>query len=189
MRRDGPEFRALLARVDRAGRARTPAVTCMNCPARRVGFGGLLALMVCVGALALAACGGKEPTRNETITRYSQELREAVSTSVPEEARKEQMLQIVSRVEALQLRFSQETTDFVASYRKLNADYDATRPSFEQLFSEYRAKRSEARSEALALHFQLASLATASEWDRLGKAEAKLYEEVNAARSGENSNK
>jgi hypothetical protein len=39
-----------------------------------------------------------------------------------------------------------------------------------------------ARSEALDLHFQLASLATAQEWDSIGKAEEKLYEEVNASR-------
>lgn len=175
MKAEGPRVRALLARGDQGG--------------RRIGVAGVPALMVFVGALALGACGGKEPTRSETITRYSQELREAVSTNVPEETRKQQMLQIVSRVEALQLRFSQETADFVASYRKLNADYDATRPSFQQLFSDYRARRSKARSETLDLHFQLASLATASEWDRLAKAEAKLYEEVNAARSGEDSSK
>jgi hypothetical protein len=153
-----------------------------------MGFAALSALVACAGMLALAACGGKEPTRTETVTQYSQELREAVSTTVPDETRKEQMLHIVSRVEALQLRFSEETSDFVASYRKLNADYEATRPSFEQLFSDYRAKRAKARSEVLDLHFQLASLATVSEWDRLGKAEAKLYEEVNATRLGEHTN-
>ena len=69
------------------------------------------------------------------------------------------------------------------------ADYDATRSAFEQLFSDYSAKRIKARNEALDLHFRLASLATVVEWNAIGKAELKLYEEVNAARSAEESTK
>jgi hypothetical protein len=99
------------------------------------------------------------------------------------------MLLIVDQLEALNLRFSQETADFVASYRRLNADYDSMRPAFEQLFSDYAAKRIAARNEALDLHFQLASLATASEWENIGEAETKLYEEVNATRAAEESTK
>jgi hypothetical protein len=99
------------------------------------------------------------------------------------------MFLIVDQLEALHLRFSQETADFVESYRKLNADYDATRPAFDQLFSDYSAKRIKARNEALDLQFQLASLATAGEWDSIVEAETKLYEEVNAARPAEESTK
>jgi hypothetical protein len=92
------------------------------------------------------------------------------------------MLLVVDQVEALNLRFSQETADFVRSYRKLNADYEATRAAFDKLFADYNAKRIKARNESLDLHFQLASLATADEWDSIGKAEKKLYEEANEAR-------
>ncbi len=91
------------------------------------------------------------------------------------------MLSIVDQVQALQLRFNQETANFIESYRKLNADYDSTRPAFDQLFSDYNAKRIKARDEALDLHFQLASLATAGEWESISKAEKKLFEEANAA--------
>jgi hypothetical protein len=99
------------------------------------------------------------------------------------------MLLIVDKVEALHRRFSQETADFIESYRRLNADYEATRPAFDQLFADYSAKRIKARSEALDLHFELASLATGDEWHAIGKAEIKLYEEVNAARSADGSTK
>jgi hypothetical protein len=91
------------------------------------------------------------------------------------------MLSIVDQVEALHLRFSRETASFIESYRTLNADYDSTRPAFDQLFSDYNEKRIKARNEALDLHFQLASLATAGEWEAIGRAEKKLYEEANAA--------
>jgi hypothetical protein len=141
----------------------------------------LFALLICTVTLAVAACGGRNPTKAQAIGEYSQELRAAVSTNVPEERRRAQMLGIVDQLQALNLRFSEETADFVENYRKLNADYDAPRASFDRLFADYGAKRVTARSEALDLHFQLAALATTGEWNAIGKAETKLYEEVNAA--------
>ena len=95
------------------------------------------------------------------------------------------MLLIVDQLEALHRRFSQQTADFIESYRRLHADYNATRPAFNQLFSDYGTKRIAARNEALDLHFQLASLATAEEWHTIGDAEIKVYEEVNEARLAE----
>ena len=132
-------------------------------------------------AAAVAGCGGSKPTKEQVITSYGQELREAVSTKVADEPRKARMLAILDQLDAVNRRFTQETRDFVESYRELNADYDATRPAFDRLFSDYSAKRLKARSEALDLHFQLASVATADEWDSIGKAETKLYEELGAA--------
>jgi hypothetical protein len=135
-------------------------------------------------ALAASACGDKR-TRDEAIQHYSQELRAAVSSNVVEEHRRDEMLAVIDKLEALHRRFSQETADFLQSYRTLNADYDATRSSFDRLFADYTAKRVAARSEALDLHFQLAALATADEWHAIGKAETRLYEEVNTARPAE----
>jgi hypothetical protein len=155
---------------------------------RRVGIIGMFALWVCAVTLTVSGCGTK-PTANETINRYSEKLSAAVSAKVTEEGRRAQMLAIVNQMQALQLRFNQETADFVQSYRKLNAGHDATRPAFDQLFSDYNTKRIKARNQALDLHFKLASLATATEWDPIVKAEMKLYEEANEARSEEEGKK
>jgi hypothetical protein len=119
------------------------------------------------------------------MERYSTELREAVAANVSEEPRKTQMLSIVDKLGALHRRFSQETADFLERYDTLNADYGAARPAFDRLFSDYNSIRIQARTEALDLHFQLAGLATAHEWKTIGKAEIKLYEEVDAARPAE----
>jgi hypothetical protein len=154
---------------------------------RSIGFAALFTLLVCAATLAVTGC--TKPNREEAIQRYSQELRETVSSSVPADPRRGQMLRIVDQLEALHLRFSRETADFIESYRKLNADYDSTRPAFDRLFTDYTAQRVQARNEALDLHFQLTSLATAGEWDRIGKAETKLYEKVNAARPTEGNTK
>jgi hypothetical protein len=157
----------------------------MHSGAPGIGFASLFTLLVCAAMLTVPGCGGKKQTREQAVAQYSQELREAVSTKVPDEGRKAQMLLVVDQLEALHRRFSEETTDFVERYRKLNADYDATRLAFEQLFSDYSAKRIKARTEALDLHFQLALLASADEWKAIAGAETKLYEEVSTARPGE----
>ena len=151
-----------------------PSTTCS------IGFAALF-LLGCAVTLALPGCSGK-PTREQSIQQYSQDLRDAVSNSVPDERRREQMLLIVDQLRAVNLRFSQETAEFIENYRKLNADFDATRPAFDQLFSDYSAKRVKARNEVLDLHFQLTSLATAAEWNSIGRAEIKLYKKVNETR-------
>lgn len=153
------------------------------------GFAALLMLLVCAAALTGPGCSSTKPTSDQTINGYSEKLREAVLANVPEYGPRSQMLSIVDQVEALHLRFSHETATFIESYRTLNADYDSTRPAFDQLFSDYNAKRVKARSEALDLHFQLASLATAGEWEPIGRAEKKLYEEAGAALQTQESTK
>src|SRR5215469_15339142 len=108
----------------------------MHVSARHFGLAALLTLVVCSLTLSVPGCGGKKQTRAQTVERYSLQLRETVSTNVADEGRKAQMLSIVDQMEALNHRFDQETADFIASYRKLNADYGATRPAFDQLFSD-----------------------------------------------------
>ena len=156
-------------------------VTSISSTTRSISFAALFTLLVCAAMLTVAGCGGKL-TREQSIERYSEDLREAVSSSVSDERRRDQMLSIVDQLKAVNLRFSHETADFIENYRKLNADFDATRPAFDQLFSDYSAKRVKARNEVLDLHFQLTSLATAAEWNSIGRAEIKLYKKVNETR-------
>jgi len=144
------------------------------------GMTAMCMVLACFVAVAISGCGGKA-TRDQTIQRYSEELRETVSSRVPDESRKGQMLLIVDQLEKVQLQFSRATADFVAAYRQLNPEHDSQRSAFDQLFSAYNAKRIQARGEALDLHFQLASRATEDEWRAIGKAEGKLYEEVTEA--------
>jgi len=141
----------------------------------------LAIVVLCAITVAAPGCRGTKPTTEQVIQSSSQELRQAVSGNVTDEGRKSQMLMIVDQIEAVQRSLNQETMDFVHNYRKLNADYDAPRAAFDQLFSDYNGQRIKARSQALDLHFRLASLATANEWDPIAKAEVKSYEEVSAA--------
>jgi hypothetical protein len=144
----------------------------------------LAILMLCAIPFAASGCRGTQPTTEQVIQSSSEELRQAVSSNVTDEGRRSQMLRVVDQIEAVQRSLNQETIDFVQNYRKLNADYDAPRAAFDQLFSDYNGQRIKARSQALDLHFQLASLATANEWDPIAKAEVKSYEEVSEGYAG-----
>jgi hypothetical protein len=147
--------------------------------------------IVTVSAITLATpgCRGTKLTPEQVIQSSSQRVRQAVSSNVADEGRKAQMLMVVDQIEEMQTSFSKVTADFIENYRKLSADYDATRPAFDQLFSDYNGQRIKARNQALDLHFQLASLATVSEWDAIGKAEVKMYQEVSEAYGGKGSTK
>jgi hypothetical protein len=150
----------------------------------RISPSALAIVMLCAITVAAPGCGGTKPTIEQVIQSSNQRLRQAVSSNVADEGRKAQMLMLVDQIETVQSSLSKETADFVQNYRKLNADYDTPRAAFDQLFSDYNGQRIKARNQAIDLHFQLASLATASEWDPIGKAEVKLYEEVSEARAG-----
>jgi hypothetical protein len=154
----------------------------MRSPAHSVILAAALAITSSIAALELSGCGSK-PTKAEAIERYGEELRIAVSANVSDEPRRARMLALVYQLDALQLHFNRQTGDFIAAYRKLNSGYDSTRPEFNQLFADFRAERVKARSEALELHFKLASTATTDEWKAIGKAEERLYEKVTAART------
>ena len=146
------------------------------------GRGALAALAVCAVMLAAPGCHGTKETREQAIQGNSQKLREAVSSNVADAGRKTRMLAVVDQIEAVQTRLGKQTGDFIGSFRKLSADYSAPRPAFEQLFTDYNGRLNQARNQALDLHFQLASLATTSEWDPIGDAEMNLYRQVGASR-------
>ena len=49
---------------------------------RSISCTALLGLLVCAAALPVAGCGGKDRTKQQTLERYSQKLRETVSAKV-----------------------------------------------------------------------------------------------------------
>jgi hypothetical protein len=146
-------------------------------------FGLRFAVVAGVIAMAMSGCAGATPTPEQAIQDASKELRQAVSANVADPNRRDQMLALVDQIEATQRNFSTQAADFATQYSQMNADYDAPRARFEQLFSAFNGQRIQSRDRILELHFRLAALATEKEWKPIGKAETKLYEEVQLARA------
>jgi hypothetical protein len=144
---------------------------------------GVVAVVLGTLAMALGGCAGNKLTPEETLQGASQELRQTVSKNVGDPGRRDRMLGLVDQIEGTQRSFSAQAAEFAAHYSKMNADYGTPRARFEELFSEFNTRRIQSRDQILELHFQLATMATAEEWKRIGKAEAKLYEETGKARA------
>jgi hypothetical protein len=142
-----------------------------------------VAVVVLGAIILLCSCADTGRTPEQTIQAASQELRQSVSGNVADPGRRDQMLALIDQIEATQRTFSTQAADLAAQYSKMNADYDAPRARFEQLFADFNAQRIQSRDRILDLHFRLAALATEQEWKPIGKAEAKLYEETQEARA------
>jgi uncharacterized protein YozE (UPF0346 family) len=162
---------------------KTSSLISMTVPIRNRTASALACLLVGLAVVASPSCKSNNPSPEQTTESATQKMRKVISSDVAEAGRREQMLKLVDKMEAVQTAFNKDITDFVTKYQTLNADYDATRAAFDQLFSQYNAERIQARSQTLDLHFQLASLATDREWDRIGEAEAKMYDAIEIARS------
>jgi hypothetical protein len=143
----------------------------------------LVCLVVSLAAMALPGCKSGNPSPEQATESATQKMRRVISSDVAEAGRRDQMLKLVDKFEAVQTSFNKDVVDFITHYQTLNANYDAPRAAFDQLFLQYNTERVQARNQALDLHFQLASLATDKEWGRISEAEAKMYEAIDIART------
>lgn len=147
---------------------------------------GVAAVLVLCGIVAVACgCAGSssKATDEEIIRDSSEELRQSVTRNVEDQSRKDRMLSLVDQIESTQRDFSIRAAEFAAKYRAMDAAYDTPRAQFDQLFADFNTQRIRSRNRILDLHFQLAALATAQEWSRIGKAESDMYSEVRIARA------
>ena len=140
-------------------------------------------LLILALGLLVPACKSPPPTPEAGAQKFTKELRDTVSGSVAGPDRVSQMIALVDQLDAVEVEFNGNVTDFIAGYRRLNAGYDTPRAAFDELFKNYEARRIAARDRFLAVHFQLAALATPDEWKKIGKAEKKIYEELLKARA------
>jgi hypothetical protein len=150
---------------------------------RNTGPRAVAAILLGAMALAVGGCAGAKLTPDETLQVASHELRQSVTSNVGDPSRRDQMLGLVDQIEATQRSFSAQAAEFAAKFSRMNTDYNAPRARFEELFTDFNTRRVQSRDLILDLHFRLAALATAEEWRRIGKVEAKLYEEAGKARA------
>ena len=148
-------------------------------------LGAIVAPVLCAIVLAAGGCADSsaKPTDDQIFHDASEELRQSISRGVEDQTRRDQMLNLVDQIESTQRDFSTRAVAFGEKYRAMNADYDTPRAQFDALFLDFNAQRIRSRDRILDLHFQLAALATAKEWTRIGKAESSMYTDVRIARA------
>lgn len=139
---------------------------------QRLRFFGLILIML-FGMYALNGCAKNKATPSEDISKYTTDMRQAVSVNINEADRREQILHLIGQMELVMQDFNKDIHAFVDQYRILDKDYNTPRQSFKNLIVEFSSQRKQAQEEIFDLHFKAVALMSKEEWDKVIKYEKK----------------
>ena len=133
----------------------------------------VLVPFVLISMFALNGCAKNKATPSEDISKYTTDMREAVSVNINEADRREQILHLIGQMELVMQDFNKDIHVFVDQYRVLDKDYNTPRQSFKNLIVEFSSQRKQAQAEIFDLHFKAVALMSKEEWDKVVKYEKK----------------
>ena len=139
---------------------------------QRLRFLGLILIML-FSMNALNGCAKNKAEPSEDISKYTTDMREAVSVNINEADRREQILQLIGQMELVMQDYNKDIHTFVDRYRVLDKDYNTPRQSFKNLIMEFSTQRKQAQAEIFDLHFKAVALMSKEEWDKVVKYEKK----------------
>ena len=128
---------------------------------------------VLISMFALNSCAKNKATPSEDISKYTTDMRQAVSVNINEADRREQVLQVIGQMELVMQDYNKDIHAFVDRYRVLDKDYNTPRQSFKNLIMEFSSQRKQAQAEIFDLHFKAVALMSKEEWDKVVKYEKK----------------
>ena len=128
---------------------------------------------VLISMFALNGCAKNKATPSEDISKYTTDMRQAVSVNINEADRREQVLQVIGQMELVMQDYNKDIHAFVDRYRVLDKDYNTPRQSFKNLIMEFSSQRKQAQAEIFDLHFKAVALMSKEEWDKVVKYEKK----------------
>ena len=130
----------------------------------------LTALFLCC-LLGLAGCMGKEPVSAVDVEKEAfDDLRSQVKAVVVDPDREAQAIEIIDSLAGSLDDLRTSISQRKRKARDLNADYNATRPQFEQLLSATGADMKANKENVSVKHRALRKAVTSEEWDDLTKA-------------------
>ena len=133
----------------------------------------VLVPFVLISMFALNGCAKNKATPSEDISKYTTDMRQAVSVNINEADRREQILHLIGQMELVMQDFNKDIHVFVDQYRVLDKDYNTPRQSFKNLIVEFSSQRKQAQAEIFDLHFKAVALMSKEEWDKVVKYEKK----------------
>ena len=132
-----------------------------------------LVSIILISMFALNGCAKNKATPAEVITKYTRDMREAVSVNINDDTRRDQVLQLIGQMESVMQDYNKDIHTFVDQYRVLDKDYSTSRQSFKNLIVEFSPQRKQAQEEIFDLHFKAVALMSKEEWDKVVKYEKK----------------
>jgi hypothetical protein len=133
---------------------------------------GLISILL-TSLFALNGCAKNKATPAEDISKYTKEMREAVSININDDTRRDQVLQLIGQMESVMQDYNKDIHTFVDRYRVLDKDYSTSRQSFKGLIEEFSTHRKQAQEKIFDLHFKAVALMTKEEWGQVVKYEKK----------------
>lgn len=135
-------------------------------------FWGFVSIML-ISMFALNGCAKNKATPSEDISKYTRDMRQAISVNINDVDRREQVLQLIGQMEMVMQDFNMDIQTFVDQYRVLDKDYNTPRQSFKNLIVEFSTQRKQAQNKIFDLHFKAVALMTKEEWGQVVKYEKK----------------
>lgn len=133
----------------------------------------VLVPFVLISMFVLNGCAKNKATPAEDISKYTKEMREAVSININDDTRRDQVLQLIGQMESVMQDYNKDIHTFVDRYRVIDKDYSTSRQSFKGLIEEFSTQRKQAQEKIFDLHFKAVALMTKEEWSQVVKYEKK----------------
>jgi len=127
----------------------------------------IITLSVC---LVTAGCAGKDkPSPAELEAHAFDDLRSEMRVVISDSERRETAIGIANQLEDSFEHLRAHLAERSQKVRALNADYDAPKQDYLDLFSEIQQDTQRNQSHISELHRQLLEVTTAQEWEDLKK--------------------
>jgi len=139
------------------------------------GFLWLISIVL-ASLCVLNACPKNKAAPAEDISKYTKEMREAVSINVTDKTRRDQVLRLIGQMETVMQAFNMDIEAFVDQYRVLDTDHSTSRQSYNSLIEDFSNQRKQAQEKLFDLHFAAIALMTKDEWDQVVEYEKNAVE-------------
>lgn len=135
-----------------------------------------LGLMLVIG---LSACAGKDK-QDKTPDRMTELLRQEILAIVTDTDRANEAAELADKLRRTFVEAEKQLEKDIATFRSLNANYDARENVFQGLFMNINTQARTRQARVLAIRTKMKTLLTADEWKQLKKArENALKENIN----------
>ncbi len=130
--------------------------------------------LVCVLALALSACGGKQRGPDLTEFADTENLAKLVTEIVADEDRQARALELLTELDHTADIYFQQVREVQFAFSRAAVDYDATDEDLEVIASRLQAARDARREDMVALALEARTVLTAEEWAELSARRIEL---------------
>jgi len=124
-----------------------------------------LSLMLVIG---LSACAGKDK-QDETPDRMTELLRQEILTIVTDTDRANEAAELADKLRQTFVEAEKQLEKDIATFRSLNANYDARENAFQGLFMNINTQARARQARVIAIRTKMKTLLTADEWAQLKK--------------------